>query len=283
MTTLQHLLLGVVQGLTEFLPISSSGHLVFFNNILSLLFPYENLNLLLVTLVVHLATLFSIVIFLRKELFTLGKQLLGEVMSFTKIGEKTTVIFMIKIVCALIPTGLVGFFGKEIFKQMIFLNTKVMGYCFVFMSVVLFLPLLKKNTQRTNEQTKKDRDWRNISFVNTLIIGLVQMFAILPGISRSGSTIVVALLLGVHPRSAFLFSFLLAIPTISGSFLFETKETITINSAEVLNFTLFATFSVAFIFGLISLTLLKQITQQNKLHYFSYYLMVMGIITLIFM
>ena len=272
LTILHFSLLAFIQGVTEFLPISSSGHLIFFD----FFFKQENeFNLLWLTLVTHLATLFATFIFFRNDLLDLIKGFWGELF-FPKQKSKKYLSFFLKILLSLLPTILVGLFAKDFFKTTLFNNFFLVGICFLVTAVILYLPVLFKN--KIIESTSSDLLF--ISYRVAFLIGLSQMVAILPGISRSGTTISIALLLGLQRVNAFKFSFLLSIPAILGSFLFECKDIWDQQGGLLFDWKLVLAFSIALVVGYFSLFFLKQLIHKKKLHYFSYYLLIMGLVTL---
>ena len=177
---------------------------------------------------------------------------------------------------------------KDFFKNVVFSHSQksalLVAVSFFLTSVVLFLPKIIKEKKNTSLHRNRDdiRDLISISYGVALAVGVAQMVAIFPGISRSGMTIVVALLLGVKRKVALQFSFLLSIPTILGSFFFEIKD---LNASYSIyqRWDYGLAFVIAFIVGLFSLQFLQWIVQKNHLHFFSYYLLMMGILTLTFL
>ena len=166
---------------------------------------------------------------------------------------------------------LVGFFLKDFFKSQIFENLLLIGICFFITAIILYLPnIFLKSIP------KKKYDLLSIPYHTLVVVGIAQMISILPGISRSGTTISVALLLGIKREVAFKISFLLSIPAILGSFLFEYKDMLAQGRRKLFDTNIIFCFFIAFWVGYFSLLFLKYLTRKNKLHYFSYYLVIMS-------
>ncbi len=242
---MKEFLLGVIQGATEFLPVSSSGHLAIFSKILNIQessLPYFVL--------LHLATLLSVLVFFASDIIEI---LVG---MFTL--RKETWNFVFKIIIATIPAGLVGYFFDEKIEK-IFGESRFIGLFFLLTALILFL----------SDKFKGTKDIKDITYVDALIIGVFQMFAILPGISRSGMTIFGALLVGLKREVAFKFSFLMSIPVIVGSGILKASA-VTFTPTTLP--TLLGTFGV----GLLSLMVLKIFTVTSNLKSFSIYLIFMS-------
>lgn len=243
MTIYQSLILGLIQGLTEFLPVSSSGHLVIAQHLLNISIPPVVFDVL-----VHLATALAIVVVIFKDLI--------------KITSKQIRFILL----ASLPAGLVGFFLNS-YTETLFSSLPLVGLALLVTSVILFSTKLI--------QTKKFKV-RNLK--NTFLIGLAQALAIIPGISRSGSTIVTGLHLGLKPTTAFNFSFLLSLPAIIGAQLLQLDKLALLPSSQLP--TLLIGFLTAFISGFFALKLLKKFVLKGNLHYFGYYCLVIGLLTL---
>jgi len=244
MTVIKAIILGMVQGLTEFLPISSSGHLLLLERILKSKFDIGFL------LYLHLGTTLALIFFF----FNLIKE---------EVKRKNIFLFL-KIVVALIPIILISFFFKEK-VEMIFENFNYLPYFFLISSFLIFF---------TKYQREKFFD---LNYGQALIIGIFQTISIFPGISRSGATIAGALYLGIEKGISFNFAFLLGIPTIIGANIWEFHK-----KAELLFSSVYLSgFFASFIFGLLSLYLLKKLVYQRRFYYFGYYLFFIFIILLI--
>ena len=247
---MKYIILGAIQGLTEFLPISSSGHLVVFEHFLNVHLPGITFEVFL-----HLATLTAVVIYLWKDVI--------DIFHFKKYSfwEQPLVL----IVIGTIPAGIVGMlFNDQI--ESLFETIKWVRYFFILNSAILLISRWSKGGRE------------KITPLDAFLIGIGQSLAILPGISRSGTTITVALLLGIAPRKAFSFSFLLSLAAISGAALLQLKD--------IEHFALtpgyLTGFISALIFGLIAIIVLKRVVLVRKLHYFGYYTLALGIILLFF-
>ncbi|MEJ5257921.1 MAG: undecaprenyl-diphosphate phosphatase [Fervidobacterium sp.] len=239
--------LGVVQGLTEFLPVSSSGHLGLFSKLFGL---QSNLSLFAF---LHLATFLVVLIFLWKDVWSI---LYG---MFKLDKEIWNLVF--KLIVATIPAGLVGlFFEKKI--ENIFSSQWVIGIFFLITAAFLWFSDAASGRKSLNE----------LSFLDALLIGLFQAVAVLPGISRSGITLVGALLVGLNRADAFKFSFLLSLPITLAAGLFELKDV-------VLNAATFSGFGGAFVAGIVALLVVKQLTISAHLRYFSIYLILPAILS----
>jgi len=254
MDIFQSIFLGIIQGITEFLPVSSSGHLVVFQKIFGFVEPPIFFDTL-----IHFATLIAVVFYLRKELLALLKS----------IKEKESQKIIGLIVLGTIPVVIVGFLIKDEISH-IFNSFNLLGFSFLITSLILFSTMFFKNCVK---------DIKNLNWLDSLFIGVFQALAILPGISRSGSTISATLFRGAKREDAFRFSFLLAIPAITGAMVLQIIQ---IDQSFINNgfFANLAGFLSAMVFGLISLKILEKITVKGKLHYFAVYCLVLGLIIL---
>jgi len=254
MTTLQAILLGIVQGLTEFLPVSSSGHLKLFQAI----FGLQSLeSYLLFDLVCHMGSLVAIVFFF-----------LDEIKSLFSVSK----IVLLQIAIALLPLLPLIYVMKPIKK--IIASPEFL--CFFFWITAFLLFLCSRYGYSLTFQ-----ELRNRRFSNPFIIGLFQALALFPGISRSGSTITAARLLGWNKEQAFSFSFLLAIPTIiGGTFLelLQSKESSSVLPDIHISAYLIA-FILSFIVGFFALFLLKKMLIQGRLMVFSWYCIFIGMLS----
>jgi undecaprenyl-diphosphatase len=244
MSIIKAIILGMVQGLTEFLPISSSGHLLLLEKILKSDFDIGFL------LYLHLGTTLALILFF----FNLIKE---------EVKRKNIFLFL-KILVALIPIILVGFFFKEKIETP-FENFNYLPYFFLISSLLIFF---------TKYQKEKFFD---LNYGQALIIGIFQTLGIFPGISRSGATIAGGLYLGIKNELSFNFAFLLGIPTIIGANIWEFRKQPGLLFSPVYLWG----FLASFIFGLLSLYLLKKLVYQKKFYYFGYYLFLIFILLLI--
>ncbi len=242
---INYIILGMLQGLTEFLPVSSSGHLVILQKILNL-----QDHLVATAVVLHLGTLLSTLIFFRKEIVDL-------------LADRK---LFIRLCLAVIITGLIGIAGKDFFEGL-FSSTKTVALAWMATGFIL---LATKRISQLNNDKLGSKD--------ALILGLVQGLAIIPGISRSGITISTLFFRKIKRQLAFSVSFLVSIPVIIGATLLEFPQIESLAQADI-KFLLVGLIS-SFIFGLIALAVLKLIIHKAKFYYFGYYCLVMAIITL---
>lgn len=246
MTPFQALILGLVQGITEFLPISSSGHLVIAQSFFALPTPP-----IVFDVFVHLATALAVIIVLWENLKTINLKLIK------------------KILVATIPAVIVGFLLYP-HIPFIFSSLNLVAIALLITSALLFISkLYSKKANKTQ-----------LNYQQALFIGTFQALAILPGISRSGSTIVAALITGLKPLLAFNFSFLLSLPAIFGATLLQFKD-LTILQSQ-LNLSLLIGFLSALFSGILALKLLKSFVSKGRLHLFGFYCLILGLSLLIF-
>lgn len=261
MDWLQALVLGIVQGLTEYLPVSSSGHLA----IGSALFGIEGEENLAFTILVHVATVMSTLVVLWKEIDWILKGLFK-----FKMNDETKYFFNILI--SMIPIGIVGVFFKDIVEDIFGSGLLVVGFCLLLTSVLLIFSYYAKPRQR-----------EHISMKDAFIIGLAQAAAVLPGLSRSGSTIATGLLLGNKKEKLAQFSFLMVIPPILGeAFLDVLKAAKGAEAFGDINATaLIVGFVAAFLSGCLACKWMINIVKKGKLVWFGVYCAIAGAVTLI--
>ncbi len=258
MDILDAILLGIVQGLTEFLPVSSSGHLELGKALLGdQSIPQESL---LFTVVLHFATALSTVVIFRKDVYEIFRGLFQ-----FKWNEETR--FSLKIVISMIPATLLGLLFEEQMEQFFSGNVPLVGYMLIVTALLLYLADKAKDTNKS------------VSNLNALVIGISQAIAVLPGISRSGATISTSVLLGVDKSKAARFSFLMVVPLIIG------KMAKDIWSGEISmqedNMIILGTgFLAAFIAGLFACTWMIKLVKKSKLTYFALYCLLVGLIAI---
>ena len=250
MVYLEIILLAIVQGITEFLPISSSGHLVVIASIFEEL-GAELQEKLTVSIVLHLGTLAAIVVFYWRRIWAL-------------LGKDRRVISLL--IVGSLPAALVGVPLKKYGTD--YLESPLLAG---FMFLVTGAMLLWVQRCKTGET-----ECRDLGYGRALLIGLFQAFAILPGISRSGSTIVAGLGTGLRRDEAATFSFLLAIPAIGGAGLLEVKDLIEQSSNGTPVLALLVGGLVSFVVGLAALAWLVRWIQKGQLHYFAWWVLVLG-------
>ncbi len=246
-------LLGLVQGLTEFLPVSSSGHLVVFQNWLQ-----EEKTPVIFDLVLHIGTLLPILWVYRQTVFDLLKGVLTKPLA----AENRLALW---IVLGSVPTALIGVLFEDLFEQ-IFHTPKMVASAFFVTGSFLFA---------TQYLSKGERDEGQMTWKDALLIGAVQGLAITPGISRSGSTIAIAMLLGLKRDLAAKYSFLLSIPAIVGGFILKMDElTIDANTLPSLG----VGFVVSAVSGLFALKILLKLVNSGDFSKFAYYLWTIAIV-----
>jgi undecaprenyl-diphosphatase len=264
------LLLGVVQGITEYLPVSSSGHLVIAQHLFGMKEPA-----LFFDIILHMGTLSAVVWYYYGDLRVMAIKSFSAISKIGK-GESLKDIckaddslwFVVAIVIATIPTGFIGVLFKEDFEK-IFNNVTLVGYMLLVTGFLLLI------TIRRGENGKGDGE---IKIRDALVIGLVQGLSITPGISRSGSTIAAALLLGIKRESAAKFSFLMSLPSIVGALVLQARyglDAIDPVSAGI-------GFTASTITGCICLAFLVAIVKRGGLAWFSIYCFAAGLFTLFF-
>lgn len=252
--------LGIIQGLTEFLPVSSSGHLELGKAILGDdSIPSESL---LFTVVLHAATALSTIVVFRKDIW----EILSGLFQF-KWNDETQ--FSVKIILSMIPAVFIGLFFEEELELMFGGNILLVGFMLIITALLLWLADKAKDTKKP------------VSYKNAIVIGVAQAIAMLPGISRSGATISTSVLLGNDKSKAARFSFLMVVPLILGKI---AKDILSGDLAESTTESsiLIIGFIAAFIAGMIACTWMIQIVKKSKLSYFAIYCFIVGIAAIIF-
>ena len=275
MDTLEALLLGLLQGLTEYLPISSSGHLTLGSNLFGIEEPE---TILPFTVLLHVATVLSTIVILHKEITWIFKGLF----CFTPLSEKKGLFdrlngqqrYALAIIVSMIPVGIVGVFFKDAVEET-FSSMIVVGCCLLLTSALLSFSYYAKPKQK-----------ENISIKDAFVIGIGQALAVLPGLSRSGTTIATGLILGNSKQNMAQFSFLMVIPPILGEALLETidifKMGVSASFGGITPTALIVGFLAAFLSGCAACKWMISIVRRGKLIYFAYYCLVVGLITIIF-
>jgi len=271
MTEIQSLILGIIQGLTEFLPVSSSGHLVFFQHVFGLKKPE-----LFFDICVHLGTLLSVIVVFWKELRKIIIAFIHYSMLFFKKkrfdSDNNSLTWDVKMAIFIfigsIPTAIVGFFLNELTNRL-FSSLVVVGISLIITGTIIWSTRMIKQTSQNNACFDKKR---------AFIIGIVQGIAVIPGISRSGSTITAGLFLGLNRDMAARYSFLLSIPAILGAAVSN------LSSMPTFTYCFFSTLLIgtltSFIVGLCALKSLLHLVNKGQLHYFAPYCWIIGITVL---
>lgn len=255
------LVLGLLQGLTEYLPVSSSGHLA----IGSALFGIEGEENLAFTIVVHVATVFSTLVILWKEIDWIFKGLFR-----FRMNDETR--YVINIIISMIPIGIVGVFFKDEVEAIFGSGLLVVGCCLLLTAALLTFSYYYKPRQKS-EISKKD----------AFIIGLAQACAVLPGLSRSGSTIATGLLLGDDKAKLAQFSFLMVIPPILGEALLDGMKLMKGEAiaGDIPTLSLIVGFVAAFVSGCLACKWMINIVKKGKLVFFGIYCAIAGVLTLV--
>ena len=244
---MKEFILGIVQGLTEFFPVSSSGHLALFSKLMGL--PSE----LPFFAFLHLGTFLAVLILLWNDV-------VGLVVGLFR-WDKSTVELILKLIVSSIPAGLIGVFFQEQVNQALS-SQKLVGVFFLATAALLWI----------SDEFSGHKTMGQITYVDALVIGLFQAVAILPGVSRSGLTLIGALMIGMVRADAFKYSFLMSLPVVLAAGLFEIKG-VTFTAGA------FAGFGGALVAGLASLALMRYLTVSSHLKYFSIYLLIPAIVS----
>lgn len=260
MSFLEAIILGIIQGLTEFLPVSSSGHLEIAKVILgNQSMPEESLTF---TIVLHFATALSTMVVFRKEVF----EIISGLFQF-KWNEESR--FSAKIIISMIPAVIIGLMFEEHLASFFNGNILLIGFMLLITALLLLFADKAKNTTK------------NVSYFNAIIIGVSQALAMLPGISRSGATISTSVLLGVDRTKAARFSFLMVVPLIFGKVAKDIMSgEIGLESDQIVPMSI--GFVAAFISGLLACNWMISLVKNSKLYYFSLYCFIVGSIALVY-
>ncbi len=286
MSLLQSILLGLIQGLTEFLPVSSSGHLAIAQN----LFHIDTGGSILFDVLLHLGTLAVVFIVYWQDIWKLIKEFFGmcadvfynlyvrltagrsqEPKTYRRIIKTNYRKFVILILVSTIPTGIIGFIGKKMITDAS--GTLIVpGICLLVTAVLLLL------SDRVENCTKIPQD---VTYREGIIVGIAQGFATLPGLSRSGTTIAACLFCKFDRKFAVKYSFILSIPAILGAALLELKDldasTITMSEGGIY----LAGVLAAAVVGYICIRGMLYVVKQRKFKYFAYYCFVVGIVAIV--
>lgn len=245
---IKYIFIGFIQGITEFLPISSSGHIVLFGSL------FELDNLLLISVVAHIGTLFAVLYCYRKRILELIKQ----------PKSKTN----LNLIIATIPTIIIVLIFNKFLEDNFSAKTLIWG--FLISAILLVVADLKKDS------------YKPVGKRSALYMGLSQGLALLPGISRSGSTLVCGLLVGVEKHEALDFSFLMSIPIILASAVYESLKLFS-SQITIDWFGIFIIMVSSFVFGILSIKLMLKVVKKNKLYFFSIYLILLSLVILLFL
>ena len=256
------LVLGIIQGLTEYLPVSSSGHLAIGQALFGMDDGADNL---MFTVAVHVATVLSTLVILWSEIDWILRGLF-------KFELNAETKYALNILVSMIPVGIVGVFFKDYVEEIFGSGLLVVGCCLLITASLLTFSYFAKPRQK-----------EHISWKDALIIGIAQAIAVLPGVSRSGSTIATGLLLGNKKESLAQFSFLMVIPPILGEALLDVLKAVkgeaVLGGIEALPLTI--GFLAAFLSGCVACKWMISIVKRGKLIYFGIYCAVVGVITIL--
>jgi undecaprenyl-diphosphatase len=259
MNIITSIILGIVQGLTEFLPVSSSGHIELGKALLGTTDVGIDY-----TILVHVATALSSVIVFHKDIARIIEGLF-------KFKYNVSTRYVLKLILSSVPVAIVGLLFKDQVESLFVGNIVLVGSMLIITALLLFFTSLVKSEKG-----------KLIGYGNALVIGLAQMCAIMPGISRSGATIATALLMKVDKEQAAKFSFLMVLIPIFGQALLDIGKIIEDPSQWSLSWDVtLAGFMASFLSGLFACTAMLRIVKRGKLHYFSIYCFVVGIIAIV--
>lgn len=266
MSTIKAIILGIVQGLTEFLPVSSSGHLALTQNLLNV--PEERVMFL--TVLLHFGTLLSIFVVYWQDILMMIQEFLkmlwelctGKGFNIANQHRRMALF----IIVATIPTGVIGVLFEDLIES-IFTSTIVVGFGLLLTGTLLWI------SERIH---RGDKGISQMKWSDAAMAGVFQGMAIVPGLSRSGSTIVGSLFMGLNKELATKFSFFISIPVILGATILEVKDAVAVGLGDITFTMLLAGVAAAFISGLIAIRSLINLVKKSKLHYFSYYTWTLG-------
>ena len=262
MDWIQALILGIIQGLTEYLPVSSSGHLAIASNF----FGINGEDSLMFTVAVHVATVLSTLVMLWKEIDWILKGLFK-----FEMNDETKYAF--NILVSMIPVGIVGLFFKDKVEEAFGSGLLIVGVMLIVTAVLLIFSYYARPRQK-----------EHLSLWDAFVIGVAQACAVLPGLSRSGSTIATGLMLGNKKEMLAQFSFLMVIPPILGEALLDVlkamKGEAVMGSIEV--FPLCVGFLAAFLSGCFACKLMISVVKKGKLVYFGIYCAIVGLAVMIY-
>ena len=271
MDIIQAIILGIVQGLTEFLPVSSSAHLVFVPEILKVQ------SSLVFDTILHVGSLVAVIIYFWKDIIHMLKSFFSSLMDIPRrqfregIKEDKFKKLAWFVIIGTIPAGLAGVLFKDTFEAL-FNDVFIVGFFLIITGFLLWGSEMM--SRRVNNKTSL----KEMSLKNSILIGIAQAFAIAPGISRSGATISAGLFLGIERELAARYSFLLSIPAILGAALVQAKD---ISGLDMSTSILIAGFIAAAITGYIAIKIVLKLIQEKNLLIFAYYCWIIGPIAMI--
>lgn len=273
MNITQAFLLGAVQGLTEFLPVSSSGHLVLFQSLLKIQKP-----MLAFDIAVHWGTLFAVFLYFKKDLANIVRDCLALIKGLSRGRNPRRLLSEYPgagtagfVIAASVPTALIAFIFRPVFESL-FHSLFAVAIAWMVMAVLLFV---------ASRYGRGIKGLEQITVRDALILGVMQGLAIIPGISRSGVTISAAMLAGIRKETAATFSFLMAIPAILGAGAFEFKEGMALLQSYGPEF--LVGFATALGVGYVAIAFLIKILKKDRFHHFGYYCGALSLLTFFYL
>ena len=272
LTIFEGIILGLIQGLAEFLPISSSGHLA----ILQHFFGIEEDKVLVFAVLLHIGTLFSLLVVYYKDLWELIKELIAAIRDIAsgkglRVEANETRRLGYMIIVATIPTGIIGMLFSDLFESM-YTSMAAIGVCLLITGLLLWIAEKLKQT---------GKDIKSMKFRDAFLVGLFQCIAIAPGVSRSGSTIFGSLFTGLNRPLAVKFAFLISIPAILGAALVEAPEAFASGMDPSSITAVLIGVLVAAVSGVVAIKTMIRVVSGKKLYIFSYYTWIVGALLLI--
>ena len=284
MTLLQSIVMGVIQGLTEFLPVSSSGHLALFK----ILFHVDTDTGLLFDVLLHVGTLIAVCVVYYKDILRMAAELIciiadcihnirawigrrrGRHIRYRRIIHNSYRKFVLMILVSTVPTGVIGYVGRD-FVEAATETLLIPGICLIITAVLLFV------SDFAGDGVKKPRQ---ATFANAFVVGICQGIATLPGISRSGTTITACVLSGFERKFAVKYSFLLSIPAILGALVLELKGagSIAVSASEVGIY--LVGMAIAAAVGYVCIKTMLVIVRRKKFKYFAIYCLAVGVLAI---
>ena len=260
------IILGIIQGIAEFLPISSSAHLIIFREIFGSGSNIGSNIELAFDLALHFGTLLAIVIFFFKELW---KLLIDGLTKGNKTKDGKLFWFLI---LATIPAGIVGVLFEDVFDSFFRKQLWLIALALIIMGIIIYL---------VDKKSKSDKSMKDLKWYQALLIGCAQVFALIPGFSRSGTTITASRALGLDREDSAKFSFYLSIPVVAGATLFSLikDNTLTIISENLMIFGI--GILISFIVGLLCISFLLKYIKKNDFKIFMIYRIILGLIVLV--
>ena len=269
MNELEAIILGLIQGLTEFLPVSSSGHLTIGKE----LFGIEVSDNLSFEVAVHTATVLSTIVAFRKEIWDLLKGLF-------KFQYNSQTEYILKICVSMIPVFIVGVFFKDFVESIFGSGLLIVGLMLLLTAILLFIS--EKISSRVLHKSQQAQN-KDIGYKEAFIMGIAQSFAVMPGLSRSGSTIATGLMCGVKKEVVAQFSFLMVlVPILGDAFLELVQGNFAADSSGISALPMILGFISAFVSGFFACKWMIQIVRKAKLTYFSIYCTVAGVAAIIY-